>query len=111
MRLTDYLDLVDLTGRQIRENKRGSTSKTEPAIMDRLGTDAEHWLYITQNFESEFKGIVDAAHEVKSKISQFWDGNESEGEPPVSLPANYAFPNRNLPTEIPDQSNLRFPLA
>ena len=74
MRLTDYLDLVDWTGRQIRENKRGSISEAEPAIMDRLGIDAEHWLYITQNFESEFKGIVGAAHEVKSKITKFWDG-------------------------------------
>jgi len=74
MRLTDYLDLVDWTGRQIRDNKRGSISEAEPAIMDRLGIDAEHWLYITQNFESEFKGIVGAAHEVKSKITKFWDG-------------------------------------
>jgi hypothetical protein len=73
MRLTDYLDLVDWTGRQIRDNKRGSISEAEPAIMDRLGIDAEHWLYITQNFESEFKGIVGAVHEVKSKITQFWD--------------------------------------
>jgi len=74
MRLTDYLDLVDWTGRQIREDKRGSISEAEPAIMNRLGIDSEHWLYITQNFESEFKGIVGAANEVKSKISQFWDG-------------------------------------
>ena len=72
-RLTDYLDLVDWTGRQIRENKRGAISESEPAIMDRLGIDAEHWLYITQNFESEFKGIVGAVDEVKSKISLFWD--------------------------------------
>jgi len=34
MRLTDYLDLVDWTGRQIRENKRGSISEAEPAIME-----------------------------------------------------------------------------
>jgi len=61
------------TGRQIRNNKRGSISEAEPTIMDRLGIDAEHWLYITQNFESEFKGIVGAVHEVKSKITQFWD--------------------------------------
>jgi hypothetical protein len=41
--------------------------------MDRLRIDAGHWLYITQNFESEFKGIVGAVDEVKSKISLFWD--------------------------------------
>jgi REP element-mobilizing transposase RayT len=73
MRLTDYLDLVDWTGRQIRENKRGAISECEPEIMNRLGIDAENWLYITQNFESEFKGIVGAVDEMKSKISLFWD--------------------------------------
>jgi hypothetical protein len=61
------------TDRQIKENKRGSISESEPAIMDRLGIDAEHWFYITQNFESEFNGIVGAVDEVKSKISLFWD--------------------------------------
>ncbi|MDF1764225.1 MAG: transposase [Oleibacter sp.] len=73
MRLTDYLEIVDWTGRQIRDNKRGYISEAEPAIMARLGIDAEHWLYITQNFESEFKGIVGSVHEIKSKISLFWD--------------------------------------
>jgi len=73
MRLTDYLELIDWTGRQIRENKRGSISEFEPEIMQRLGIDSENWLYMTQNFESEFKGIVGAVHEVKSKISKFWD--------------------------------------
>jgi len=41
--------------------------------MDRLGIDAKNWLCITQNFESEFKATVGAIHEVKSKITQFWD--------------------------------------
>jgi hypothetical protein len=61
------------TGRQIRENKRGAISECEPEIMNRLGIGAENWLYITQNFESEFKSIVGAFDEVKSKISLFWD--------------------------------------
>ncbi|WP_320818680.1 hypothetical protein [Thalassolituus sp.] len=67
------LSFILWTGRQIRENKRGSISEAEPAIMNRLGIDAEHWLCITQNFESEFKGVVGAENEVKSKISYFWD--------------------------------------
>ena len=61
------------TGRQVREDKRGAISECEPEIMNRLGIDAENWLYITQNFESEFKSIVGAFVEVKSKISLFWD--------------------------------------
>ena len=79
--------------------------------MDRLGIDVEHWLYITQNFESEFKGIVGAAHEVKSKSPNSGTVNENEGEQQVSLPANYVSPNKLLPTGITHQSNLRIPLV
>jgi hypothetical protein len=61
------------TGRQVRENKRRAISEHEPEIMKHLGIDAENWLYITQNFESEFKSIVGAVDEVKSKVSLFWD--------------------------------------
>ena len=56
--------------------------------MDRLGIDAEHWLYITQNFESEFKGIVGAVNEVTSKISLFWDEQRERRRPPGFRPTS-----------------------
>tara|TARA_Y100000815_G_scaffold225325_1_gene212852 strand:+ start:606 stop:818 length:213 start_codon:yes stop_codon:yes gene_type:complete len=49
-------------------------SVAKPTAMDRLGIDAEHRLNITPNVESEFKGIVGAAHEMKSKTTKFRDG-------------------------------------
>ncbi len=64
-RLTDYLELVDWTGRQIREDKRGSIDEDLPCILTRLDIDEEHWLYMTQNFESSFKTLVGAVHSLR----------------------------------------------
>ncbi|WP_051208293.1 hypothetical protein [Saccharospirillum impatiens] len=57
-RSQDYLELVDWRGRQIRSNKRGSIDQQSPPILERFNIDVEHWVYNTQNFESQFKGIV-----------------------------------------------------
>jgi len=64
-RLTDYLELVDWTGRAILETKRGSIPAQLPPILDRLQIDPKHWLYVTQNFESKFKGLVGKAFKLK----------------------------------------------
>lgn len=64
-RLLDYLELVDWTGRQIREDKRGSIDSDLPCILKRLDIDEEHWLYMTQNFESSFKTLVGAVHSLR----------------------------------------------
>ena len=64
-RLTDYLELVDWTGRQIREDKRGAISSELPAILARLDIDEDHWLYMTQNFESSFKSLVGSVYSLK----------------------------------------------
>jgi len=42
-----------------------------PPALIRPGIDPEHWLYITKNFESEFKGVVCSAYELKAKIKHF----------------------------------------
>ncbi|WP_316365614.1 hypothetical protein [Candidatus Thiodiazotropha sp. CDECU1] len=61
-RLTDYLALVDWTGRAILENKRGYIDDNQPPILERLQIDTKHWLYMTQHFESRFKGLVGMSH-------------------------------------------------
>lgn len=63
--LTDYLELVDWTGREIRDDKRGSISNHLPPILQRLDIDPKHWLYMTQHFESRFKGLVGSVYELK----------------------------------------------
>lgn len=64
-RLTDYLALVDWTGRILREDKRGAISATLPDILDRLQLASDHWRYLTTHFESRFKGFVGRAYRLK----------------------------------------------
>ncbi|MCX2836292.1 hypothetical protein OQJ59_10880 [Microbulbifer thermotolerans] len=40
--LQDYLDLVDWSGRCLREDKRGAIDKQLPPILERLQIDPRH---------------------------------------------------------------------
>jgi REP element-mobilizing transposase RayT len=74
-RLTDYLELVDWSGRMLRENKKGSIPEEIPEILQRLQLDARHWRYLNQHFEHPFKHLVGAAHQVRSvceALGQRW---------------------------------------
>ncbi|MGH1372333.1 MAG: transposase [Cellvibrionaceae bacterium] len=64
-RLTDYLELLDWTGRNIRKDKRGAISTNTPPIVDRLGVDPKQWLFSATQFESRFKGLVGSAYNLK----------------------------------------------
>jgi hypothetical protein len=64
-RLNDYLELVDWSGRILRDDKKGVTSEALPAILQRLQLDAHNWCYLTRNFEHPFKHLVGAAHHVR----------------------------------------------
>ena len=43
-RLMDYLELVDSTGRGVRDDKRGAISHQAAGVLDRLGIDEVTWL-------------------------------------------------------------------
>jgi len=64
-RLTDYFELVDWTGRIMRDDKRGAILENTPPILNRLNIESKHWLYLTQNFESPFKGMVGTVSKLK----------------------------------------------
>ena len=64
--LNDYLELVDWTGRQIREDKRGHIDSDTPPILQRLGLEVEHWLYLSQHFQSSFKSLVGPVHSLRA---------------------------------------------
>jgi len=63
--LADYLELVDWSGRIIREDKKGRIPDHLPTILQRLDMDARHWLYLTRHFERPFKNLVGEAHNVR----------------------------------------------
>ncbi len=68
--LHDYLELIDWTGRIIREDKRGSIPNHLPPILSRLSIEAKQWLYMTQHFESKFKGFVGSWYNLKKAYQQ-----------------------------------------
>jgi len=68
--LTDYLELVDWTGRILREDKRGAIPDHLPAILQRLNIDTRHWIYLSTSFESPFKNLVGAANNVRAACDE-----------------------------------------
>ena len=52
--LTDYLELVDITGRQMAKNKRGTISGSLPDILTRLNINSSQWRELTTSFETYF---------------------------------------------------------
>ena len=56
--LKDYLELVDETGRVIRDDKRGSISKNCTKILTRLNISSDNWIKLTSEFGELFHGPV-----------------------------------------------------
>jgi hypothetical protein len=59
--LKDYLELVDDTGRIIRNDKRGAISAlnvNSAKLLTRLNIPQDNWLKITEDFGHLFKGAV-----------------------------------------------------
>ncbi|AGH45100.1 hypothetical protein C427_2991 [Paraglaciecola psychrophila 170] len=52
--LKDYCELVDITGRVIRDDKAGHIDQQQQAILQRLGLSDEQWLTLTTEFEKHF---------------------------------------------------------
>jgi len=58
MKLSDYLNLVDNTGRIVRNDKRGAINSGAEKVLDRLDIDEDQWLEMTSNFEERFSSLV-----------------------------------------------------
>ncbi len=70
-RLTDYLELVDWTGRIIRKDKRGAIQKTIPLVLDQLGISVDNWMAMANEFEKTFKGFVGSSESLTKNIEYF----------------------------------------
>ena len=66
MRLTDYLELVDWTGRILRDDKRGAISQNAEDILTRLGIDDSQWLTMASEFEQCFKTFAGNEQRLRS---------------------------------------------
>jgi REP element-mobilizing transposase RayT len=68
--LDDYLALLDWTGKQLRDDKRGAISSELPPLLERLEIDPKHWLSMSQHFESRFKGLVGTVYSLRRACRQ-----------------------------------------
>jgi len=66
LKLKDYLELVDWTGRIIRQDKRGHIGQSTPPILERLSLSSESWKILTTEFETHFQRWVGSEHIVKN---------------------------------------------
>ncbi|AAN57493.1 transposase [Shewanella oneidensis MR-1] len=62
--LMDYLQLVDDTGRIIRNDKRGYISESSAKILTRLNIPHDNWLKLTTDFGKLFHGPVGTLQEL-----------------------------------------------
>jgi REP element-mobilizing transposase RayT len=62
--LINYLELVDWTGRVIRDDKRGAISAQIPCLLSTLGLDSETWLELASSFGKNYHGAVGSLDEL-----------------------------------------------
>jgi hypothetical protein len=70
----DYFELVDWTGRTLREDKRGAIDSELPPILKRLGIKPESWIDSVSHFQKYF---FDAAGTLSS-LEQFRERKNSQ---------------------------------
>ncbi|KDC48906.1 transposase [Pseudoalteromonas fuliginea] len=56
--LKSYLELVELTGRIMREDKRGHIDNMNLPLLERVNISPENWLKLTTQFTRVFRGAV-----------------------------------------------------
>ena len=73
--LEKYLELLDWTGRQLREGKRGVIPDSLAPILERLRVRREQWLDLIEHFEdwfTKFVGHIDKLHKAAVRLGQRW---------------------------------------
>jgi len=102
--LADYLQLVDWTGRQWREDKRGAIDATVPSLLLRLNVSETNWIDTVRHFRGGFHDYVGPAEALQRRgeslgrrwlkgirvCRALWDGATTGADELV--PANAALP-------------------
>ena len=60
----DYFELVDWTGRIIRDDKRGAISEQILSLLNILGLDSKTWLELACSFGKDYHGAVGSLEEL-----------------------------------------------
>ena len=73
--LPDYLQLVDWTGRAVRDDKRGAIPAHIQPIFQRMGLKHEEWPEIVQNFGRRYRlaaGAVERLRAFSQRLGRYW---------------------------------------
>jgi len=63
--LTDYIELVEWSGRAIHPNKSGFIPEDKPDILKRLKISPEEWIELAEKFEDQFSTWVGNAQSLE----------------------------------------------
>ncbi|MCF6257394.1 MAG: transposase, partial [Gammaproteobacteria bacterium] len=76
----DYLELVDWSGRAIRDDKAGAIADNLPPILARLGIEQQGWLDMINHYDQRFFRAVGAMDKLKQfahRLGQCWMKGQS----------------------------------
>ena len=82
---TAYIELVDWTGRCMRNDKRGYIPSHLPPILERLNLNEHEWLRHTKYFESRYKRVA-GTWEVIKRVAKKLGKTCFHGKPPKAIP-------------------------
>jgi len=68
--LMDYLELVDWTGRAVRDDKKGHIPSSVPKIFDKLGFTADIWFKSVNQFSEHLYSHIGSPDQLKAACEQ-----------------------------------------
>jgi len=80
----DYFELVDWTGRTLREDKRGAIDSQLPPLLQRLGIKPENWIDSVSHFQKYFfdaAGTLSSLEQFRESKNAKRSGKDRESEP------------------------------
>jgi len=66
--IADYIDLVDVSGRTIRANKRGYIDENLPPILNRIGLEAVTWIDELNHFKFNGRKAIGTIEKIKKYV-------------------------------------------
>ena len=74
MSFAEYLQLLDWTGRQYRQDKRGAIPSGLAPILERLSLDSDRWLKLMRDFRRRFSRAAGRPESLAKEAQKHGDG-------------------------------------
>jgi hypothetical protein len=74
LRLGDYIELVEWTGKQVRPDKRGAIPKNTPSVLKQLSLSDKRWTTQVKSMGSRYWRVVGDVDDLLEKARQLHQG-------------------------------------